>query len=61
MLFKNRGCPAECQTVYFKHANHWLYLEEPDVFNALLVAFARGEKVDPIVQDYSNRISLERP
>lgn len=52
---------AGCQTVYFKRANHWLYLEEPDVFNALLVAFATGETIDTVVQEHGDRVALQRP
>jgi pimeloyl-ACP methyl ester carboxylesterase len=27
--------------VVFKRANHWLYLEQPEQFNALLLDFAQ--------------------
>ena len=28
-------------TVFFEAANHWLYMEQPNEFNALVLEFAR--------------------
>jgi len=31
----------DCRSVVFDRANHWLYLERPEEFNALLLEFVR--------------------
>jgi pimeloyl-ACP methyl ester carboxylesterase len=41
----NRRCAADCKTAYFKASNHWLYLEEPQKFNALLLRFVLDEEL----------------
>jgi hypothetical protein len=44
-VFPVEGClhiqqvAPDCCSVVFKRANHWLYLEQPDEFNALLLDF----------------------
>jgi len=44
-VFPAEGCLSiqslapECRSVVFKRANHWLYLEQPEEFNALLLGF----------------------
>lgn len=44
-VFPPEGCLAvaqgapQCCSVVFKRANHWLYLEQPEEFNALLLDF----------------------
>lgn len=34
-----QGVAPDCCSVVFKRANHWLYLEQPEEFNALLLDF----------------------
>lgn len=44
-VFPVEGCLSiqslapECRSVVFKRANHWLYLEQPEEFNAVLLGF----------------------
>jgi hypothetical protein len=45
---------AECQTVLFARANHWLYLEQPEAFNAVLCAFAQGLDVRAALEEHSD-------
>lgn len=35
----------DCVNVIFKRANHWLYLEHPDVFNRIVLDFAHHGNV----------------
>jgi pimeloyl-ACP methyl ester carboxylesterase len=35
----------DCCTVVFERANHWLYLEQPEAFNALVASFAAARNV----------------
>jgi pimeloyl-ACP methyl ester carboxylesterase len=34
-----QGVAPDCASVVFKRANHWLYLEQPQAFNELLLDF----------------------
>lgn len=34
-----QGVAPDCASVVFKRANHWLYLEQPEAFNELLLDF----------------------
>ncbi|KAF8065825.1 ydjP [Scenedesmus sp. PABB004] len=44
----NDELAPHCCSVLFKRANHWLYLEQPEAFNALLLDFvARGNEGRP--------------
>eukprot|EP00877_Chromochloris_zofingiensis_P008996 jgi/Chrzof1/434/Cz01g15220.t1 len=43
-LFVGQAIP-DCVNVIFKRANHWLYLEHPDVFNRIVLDFAHHGNV----------------
>jgi pimeloyl-ACP methyl ester carboxylesterase len=53
-VFPVEGClhigdlAPDCCSVVFSRANHWLYLEQPEEFNALLLDFvAKGNAGRP--------------
>lgn len=50
---------AGCTSVFFREANHWLYLEEPEIFNTVVSTFVLLGDVEAVVAKYPSRIALE--
>lgn len=40
-----QGVAPDCCSVVFRRANHWLYLEQPEDFNQLLLDFVQKRNV----------------
>ena len=48
---------AGCKSAYFKDANHWLYLEQPEAFNTLVSDFLSAAELTQL----PNGVSSKRP